>query len=63
MMPSLQVPISIAAKTRQELSKKMLQVQAQEGGKVAIVAIYFDSEAKEHVCWYYALHSLGGAVF
>ena len=61
MSASLQVPLAVMAKTPQELSKKMLQVQGEQGGKVHIVAIYWDG--KNHICWYLPLQYLGGGMF
>jgi hypothetical protein len=63
MSVSQYVPLSVAAKTREELSKKMLEVQGKQGGKVAIITIAQDLSTKEWVCWYYPLRSLGGGVF
>jgi hypothetical protein len=59
MSASLYIPISVSAKTRKELTIEIMKVQAKENGKVSIVAIYYDSEAKEHVCWYYPIRNLG----
>ncbi len=67
--PSLSVPLAVAAKTREGLSKAILKIQAQQGGRVNIITIYYDTEAGEHVAWYYAINmvplsgtqNLGGA--
>jgi hypothetical protein len=53
MAASLCVPVSISDKTREGLSKKFLSIQAAQGAALKVVSIYFDSEAKEHVLWYY----------
>lgn len=52
MSASLHVPLSVSAKTREELVLELLKIQAQEGGVVPIVSIYFDTDKKEHVLWY-----------
>jgi len=57
--PSTFVPLSVAAKTRADLSQALLQIQIQQGGKVSIITIYYDDLKREHVCWYYPLRSLG----
>lgn len=62
MSASLYVPISVAAPTREALTKLMLAVQSREGGKVSVITIYFDSVKNEHVCWYYPLRNLGGGL-
>jgi hypothetical protein len=62
MSASLYVPISVAAKTREELTKTLLRIQAQAGGKVSVISIYYDPDKKEHICWYYPLRNLGGGV-
>lgn len=59
---SLQVPVAISAKTKEELTRKMLDVQAKAGGKVSVVSIYFDTAKKEHVLWYLPLRRLGGGI-
>lgn len=58
MSNSLIVPNHIAAKTRDELRRKLLEVNMLEGGKVNVISIYFDTAAKEHVCWYMPLKLL-----
>lgn len=60
-MASGLVPIALTAKTTAELQLKIARVQALENGKVSIVAIYFDTAAKEHVCWYLPIQ-YGGAM-
>lgn len=62
MSASLHVPISITAKTREELTIALLRVQGQEGGKVTVVTIYYDTDKKEHVLWYYPLKYFGGGL-
>lgn len=52
-------PLSISAKTREDLTRKFLQVQASDGVQLKVIAIYFDSSLKEHVLWYYPKHTSG----
>jgi hypothetical protein len=63
MMPSQYVPVSVSAETREQLTKKMLVIQAREGGKVSIINICQDLKTKEWVCWYLPLVNLGGGLF
>lgn len=60
MSASLHIPLAVIAKTPQELSKAILKVQAELGGKVSIVSIYWDGT--NHVCWYLPLRNLGGGL-
>lgn len=62
MSASLHVPLSISAKTREELTRGLLLVQNKEGGKVTVVSIYYDPDKKEHVLWYYPLKHFGGGL-
>ena len=61
MSAALISPIPITAKTPEELAKKILAVQAKEGGKVSIVSIYYAQG--QHVCWYLPLQYSGAGVF
>ena len=62
MSASLHVPLTLKAKTTEELTSKILVVQAELGGKVSILSITQDLESKEWVCWYYPLRNLGGGL-
>lgn len=62
MSVSLYVPISVSAATRDELTKKMLKVQAIQGGKVSVISISQDYKTLEWVCWYYPIKNLGGGL-
>lgn len=62
MTAALHSPKSISAKTREALEKLMLDIQLTEGGKVAWVAIYFDTKLEEHIAWYLPLRNLGGGL-
>lgn len=59
-LASNQVPLAITAKTTQELSSAVARLQAQAGGKVSIITIYWDG--KNHVLWYYPLKGYGMAI-
>lgn len=60
MSQSLKIPVHLSAKTPQELSKKILMLQAQQGGRVQIISIYFANG--EHIAWYYPLGHGGEGV-
>lgn len=59
MSASLQVPLSVVSKTREGLTREIAKVQVKEGGKVSIVAIYYDTSKKEHVAWYLPIKYFG----
>ena len=59
-MSSSILPIALTAKTPQDITRQLALVQAAEGGKVSIVAIYYDSGQKLHVLWYLPLQFNGG---
>lgn len=61
--PSTYVPISVSADTREKLTRKILMIQAREGGKVSIINICQDLKTKEWVCWYFPLTNLSGGLF
>ena len=60
MAASEYIPLSLADQTREGLTKKLLVLQAEQGGKVSIISIYYDG--RNHVCWYYPLRNLGGGI-
>jgi len=51
------IPLAISAKTVNELNKKIAKFQHEQGGKCAILTIYWDG--KSHICWIYPLTNLG----
>lgn len=59
-MPSKTIPFSLSSKTREGLSRELLKVQIKSLSKVKIISIYFDSEKKEHVLWYFPYKNFGG---
>jgi len=48
------IPYSVAATTREGLSRLILGLQTAQGGaKIQIISIYWDG--RNHVCWYFPL--------
>lgn len=60
MSNHLTIPLSVSAPTRQALSKAMADVQAREGGKVAVINILFAQG--EWICWYLPIRTSGMAL-
>lgn len=57
------IPRFIAAESKEDLMRAIAELQLKLYGKVAIIAIYYDSGLKEHVCWYlppYGNSQVGG---
>lgn len=63
MSASLHIPKAITADTPAALSAQLIRIQADEGGRVAVISIYFDTKSGQHVLWYYPIRNLGGGLF
>lgn len=58
-LPSLHVPISFAVKKREDVTRKILEIQALEGGRVTILSVNYLQDKKEWVVFYYPIKSFG----
>lgn len=61
MSASLHIPVPIRAPSPEELSKKILKVQIQQGGRVQILSIAQDLKTKDWVCFYYPIRHFNGS--
>lgn len=62
MSAALQVPKSFAVKKREDVTSRLLEIQAKEGGKVPLIDIVYDTSRKEYVVFYYPLKGIGMSV-
>lgn len=59
--PAFHIPKRITAKTFDELTRKLLKIQAVEGGRVSIVQYGQDLNTKEHYYVYYPIKDFTGS--
>jgi len=52
MSALLDTPRFVTGKTPEELNKALFKVSVDQGGRVQIISIYFDTSKKQHVAWY-----------
>lgn len=50
---SLYVPVVARVRRAEDVTRKMLEIQVKEGGKVSIISIHQDVDTKDWVIFYY----------
>lgn len=55
---ALYVPIVVRVRRAEDVTKKMIEIQVKEGGKVSIISIHQDVDTKDWVIFYYPFKNM-----